>query len=268
MPYTTDSRDFDHLVSTARRPVRILAEGDSWFAYPRRFFAFGEASNIVQVLGKKKRYVIYTTASSGDEAVTMMSGDQKFAFTKRLKHTEFDVILFSGGGNDIVGKFDFDFFLRERSSAQAATGCIDMERLENKLSQIRSVYIELLERVEQYSKNPAVKVVTHAYDYVVPEDKGFELFDLFPIGESWLYPFLKNKGFDDGDEQREVVRFMLGRFRDEILALEADYPDRLFVANTQGLLEDKHWRNEIHPTPAGFRIISKAIDDRMKEAIG
>ena len=113
MPYTTDTRDFDYLVTNARNPKRILAEGDSWFAYPRRFFAFGDASNVVQVLGKKKTYVILTTASNGDEAVIMMSGDQKFSLMKKLKHIEFDVILFSGGGNDIVGKYDFDFFLKD-----------------------------------------------------------------------------------------------------------------------------------------------------------
>ena len=268
MPYTTDSRDFDYLVSITNNPVRILAEGDSWFAYPRRFLAFGEASNIVHVLGKNKRYVIYSTASNGDEAVTMMSGEQKFSFTKRIKHTEFDVILFSCGGNDIVGKYDFDFFIKPRSLSRSLKDCIDYERLDNKIRQIISVYVELAERVEQYSMNGAAKIVTHTYDYAVPDDKGFELFDLIPIGDSWIYPYLKQKGYDNKDEQREVVKIMLSRFRDEMLGLEQQYPGRLFVTNTQGTLKDKHWRNEIHPSPSGFEEISKKIEARMKEAIG
>ena len=40
MPYTTDSRGFRSLAADNPEAVRILAEGDSWFAYPRRFIAF------------------------------------------------------------------------------------------------------------------------------------------------------------------------------------------------------------------------------------
>ena len=267
MPITSDSRDFDHLVARANNPIKILAEGDSWFAYPRQFFAFGKAANIVQVLGKKKRYIIYSTASSGDEALTMMSGEQKFSLTKRLKHTSFDLILFSGGGNDIVGKYDFDFFIKPRDTSPNLSECIDYHRLDNKISQIRSVYIELLERIQEYSCNKGAKIVTHTYDYGVPDDKGFELFDLFPIGDSWLYPFLVQKGFDDQDERREIVRIMLSRFRDTMVQLEQQYAGRLFVADTQGLLQDNHWRNEIHPTPSGFKIVTKKVEEKMRLAL-
>ena len=266
MPYTTDSRDFDHLVSQAEKlnPISFLAEGDSWFAYPRQFIIAGPASNIVQVLGRKKRYVIYSTACNGDEAVTMMTGDQKFAFTKRVMHTKFDIILFSGGGNDIVGKYDFDFFLKPRSTSPKLEDCIEMERLDNKLRQIRSVYVELIERTLQYSMNKDIKIITHTYDYAVPDEKGYELFDLIPIGDSWIYPYLMEKGFEKKTEQRKVIKLMLSKFRDEIKSLQKIYRKVFFVVNTQGTLNDNQWRNEIHPTPGGFNIISKMIDDKIK----
>jgi hypothetical protein len=96
MPYTTDFRGYERLVMDNPEAVRILAEGDSWFAYPRRFIYFGAPSNVVQILAERNYYVIYSTASIGDEVASMMSGEQKFGFTKRLGTNGFDIILFSG----------------------------------------------------------------------------------------------------------------------------------------------------------------------------
>lgn len=267
MPYTTDSKGYYRLVEDYPKAVRILAEGDSWFAYPRRFIYFGAPSNVVQILAERNYYVIYSTASIGDEVASMMTGEQKFSFTKRLATNEFDIILFSGGGNDIVGKYDFDLFLRPRQSAELWQDCIDIERLANKLDLIESVYVELMERVDYYSANPGVKVVSHNYDFCVPSPEGYELFDLFPIGESWIYPFLMEKQFTDRAEQQAVIRFMLARFGERLARVEQKYPGKLFVADTQGTLADNQWRNEIHPSPAGFRKISTVIHRAIQQAL-
>ncbi len=267
MPYTTEFRGYERLVMDNPEAVRILAEGDSWFAYPRRFIYFGAPSNVVQILAERNYYVIYSTASIGDEVASMMSGEQKFGFTKRLGTNEFDIILFSGGGNDIVGKYDFDLFLRPRQSAALWHDCIDIERLDNKLNLIESVYVELMERVEYYSVNANVKVVSHNYDFCVPSPEGYELFDLFPIGESWIYPFLMEKEFTDSAEQQAVIRFMLTRFGERLARVEQNYPGKLFIAHTQGTLTANQWRNEIHPSPAGFRKISTVIHRTIQRAL-
>lgn len=267
MPYTTDSRGYDRLIRENPGAVKMLAEGDSWFAYPRRFIHFGASSNIVQILAERDYYVIYSTASIGDEVASMMTGEQKFGFTKRLGTNKFDVILFSGGGNDIVGKYDFDLFLRPRQSSDQWQECIDIERLDNKLDLIESVYVELMERVIYYSVNPEVRVVSHNYDFCVPSPEGYELFDLFPIGESWIYPFLMEKNFTDGDEQEAVIRFMLERFGARLARVQQKYPGKLFVADTQGTLSADQWRNEIHPSPDGFRMISTVIHNTIQRAL-
>ncbi len=85
MPYTSDSHEFDQLTVQYPKAKKILAEGDSWFSYPRRFFVFGAASNVVDHLGKGSKYVIYSTASNGDAALSMLSGEQKHAMMKRIK---------------------------------------------------------------------------------------------------------------------------------------------------------------------------------------
>lgn len=262
MPYTSDSHEFDKLIEANPDARKILAEGDSWFAYPRRFLIFGPASNIVEHLGKRRNYIIYSTASNGDEAVSMLSGEHKHAMMKRIKAHDYDFILFSGGGNDIVGRFDFDLFVDKKETGMTASDCINTRRLNRKLDQIASIYEELIERVAKYSPN--TKIVTHTYDFAIPTGKGYELFDIFPIGESWMHPILKEQGITDKEEQKLIIRTILIAFKEKLAAVQAQYSSQFYVVNTQGLLTENQWRNELHPTPAGFKLVSQKIADVLE----
>lgn len=263
MPQTFDSRDYDDLLAKYYTPAnggkRILAEGDSWFAYPRRFLLFGKDANIIDWLAERNNLVIYNTSSNGDEAVAMLSGDQKFSLIKRLKHTEFDYLLFSGGGNDVVGRFDFDFFVQEKQPGGTWRTCIRDDRLALKIGQIEAVYRMLCELVGEHSKNPNIRVVTHTYEELTPNPEGYELFDLVPIGKSWIYPFLMEKQIDDPADQKAIVAHMLSEFAAALHRVEAAYPSLLKVVDTHGAVPPGEWRNEIHPTSAGFRAVADRI---------
>ncbi|MBT4056054.1 peptidase C14 [Candidatus Peregrinibacteria bacterium] len=264
MPYTTDSRDFETLVENAPQgSKKILAEGDSWFAYPRKFIAFGKDANIIDHLGDKNDLIIYNTSSNGDEAVSMLSGEQKFSLIKRLKHNEFDFLLFSGGGNDIVGKFDFDFFIREKTAERTWENCIHNDRVELKISQIKASYEILCELTIDYSKNQNIKIITHTYDDMLPTDEGFELFDLIPFGKSWLHPFLMKKNITDFNDQRNIVYHLLDKFRDAVNEVAQNY-DFFTVVDTRGTIDEDEWRNEIHPDSSGF---GKIADKILQEGI-
>lgn len=53
-----------------------------------------------------------------------------------------------------------------------------------------------------------------------------------------------------------------------LLRLQTSYPGLLYVVQTQGALSDDQWRNEIHPTPEGFRIISEMIYQKVLQVTG
>ena len=260
MPYTSDSHEFKQLISNKPDAITILAEGDSWFSYPRRFFLFGKASNVVDCLAKKKKYIIYSTSSNGDEALSMMSGEQKNSMMKRIKANKYDFLLFSGGGNDMVGRFDFDYFVENKLPGMSALDCINWTRFNRKLQQISSVFEELIDRVLEYSSNKNIKIITHTYDYVIPSKKGFELFDIFPVGEAWMHPILVDRNITDPVEQKLVAKKLLIAFKKMLFNLQTKYYKNFHVVNTQGLLTKKQWINEIHPTPAGFKLVSKKIE--------
>lgn len=267
MPFTKDSREFDDLIAGADISIRILAEGDSWFAYPRRFFLFGKNSNIVHCLGEKKHLAIYSSSENGDEALAMMSGEQKLSMMKRIRHTPFDLILFSGGGNDLVGRYDFGFFLNRMKDGDWRT-CIDERRLQRKLAQLSFCYEELIERAQEFSQEKSIKIITHTYDFAIPSKEGFALFDIFPMSDSWMYPYLHRQGIHQPSDQRNIVRHVLAEFQKMLLSLQARYPGVLHVVTTQGTLREDQWRNEIHPTPDGFKIISEMIYQKIRQVAG
>lgn len=266
MPFTKDSREFDALIQVHPAAIKVLAEGDSWFAFPRKFFLFGKNSNIVHCLGDKPDIVIYSSSDNGDEAVAMMSGEQKLSLMKRISHSNYDVIIFSGGGNDLVGRYDFGFYLNPMTGNDWRT-CIDDGRLNRKLNQISSCYEELIERSMEFSDKKNIKIITHTYDYAIPSKEGFELFDIFPMSESWMYPYLKQLKIDNPEDQKNIVKYMLTKFQETLLPLQEKYAGTFYVVKTQGTLKADQWRNEIHPTPDGFKIISEMIYKKIKKVM-
>lgn len=257
-----------------RRPggPRILAEGDSWFAYPREYIFFGAPANIIHHLRARDEFVIENTSSNGDEAVAMLTGNSKLDLLKKLNARHYDLLLFSGGGNDIVGAYDMDFFLRRKTSGMSALDCIDEERLSRRLRQVEAAYQDLLDYVSVYSKNPQIKVITHTYDFVVPNAQGARfiggIWD-YDKGRSWMYPFMVNKGITDTRDQREIARNMLGLFQQMLsnLAMQEKYKDKFFVTATQGTLTENDWLNEIHPNTRGFKLIEQKIYEAMSKIL-
>jgi hypothetical protein len=90
----------------------ILTEGDSWFALP-----LPHRPNIVSMLIEKfnGKAAWLRLEDSGDEARIMEAGEQWEKLHKVLTKPKarFDIIMFSAGGNDIVGRCLFPL-LRQR----------------------------------------------------------------------------------------------------------------------------------------------------------
>lgn len=260
MPVTMDSRIYDELVKTHSTAKKVLAEGDSWFSYPKKFILIGKNANIIDHLGEKKDLLIYNSSNNGDELLSMLSGEQKFSLIKKLAHNHFDYLLFSGGGNDIVGKFDFDFLIKKVEPVPDDwRELIAQDRLKLRMLQIKSAYEMLCEIVKDYSKNKDIKIITHTYDIVIPAKSGYKIFDLIPLSKAWIYPYLIRKGITSPSAQQEIVRHILYEFKNTITAIQRDY-SYFKVVNTQGAItKNNQWLNEIHPTSSGFKAISEII---------
>jgi hypothetical protein len=264
--------DFAHICKRQPDRIGIVSEGDSWFAYPRKWIAFGADINVIHHLEEK----IYGTdtvnllrlASSGDEAVDMTSGKQFKGLYKILKKNRehVQILMFSGGGNDIVGKNDMLPLLNEYEEGFGFLGCINLPRFEQRLEAIVLAYKRLISLCEDIV--PHAKIITHTYDIAKPWDQGAEFFWGLIKTEPWVYPYMMRRGIPE-DLHLPVLDHMLKKFGEKLIQLSLDPSagDRLVVVKTQGTLKPgstKDWLNEIHPTPAGFKKIFSKIYDEMK----
>jgi hypothetical protein len=234
---------------------RILAEGDSWFDYP------SPGGSVITHLGKLlKKADILNLAHAGDELRQMLSLAQRYEIEERLKQGQrrlipFDVLLFSGGGNDIVGD-QFYNWLHPFTPGASAPDLIDTVRFGARLTMLEGGYRDLSDIRDRCSAFTTIFV--HGYDYAKPTGKGVCWFG------PWLQPSLKARGITDPQLQIDVVKEILMRFRTMLQTLAASLPNFVYV-ETQGLLQPtaKWWENEIHPTPRGFDKIAIAFRDTL-----
>lgn len=94
--------------SCTGRPI-VVAEGDSWFQFPGRWFvhAFGlrwvhvdAVKDILDQLTASKRYCVFSLAAGGDWLIKMLRAND---YVEPLSQIEPDAFLLSGGGNDLLG---------------------------------------------------------------------------------------------------------------------------------------------------------------------
>ncbi len=256
---------------TARRAVpprlRILAEGDSWFDFPFGGRAL-RGGDVIERLRELVPYPIMNLAVRGDDTRRMLGVAQRERLIELLEDEErdFNVLLFSGGGNDIAGDC-FRLWLRERDNTLppcAPPDPVFTPAFDHALGVVRAAYEDLLDLRDQVAaQTPGrrIAVFLHAYDWAIPSGRGVCGFG------PWLKPSLDDRGWLDPAEARGVVRLALGRFARMLEGVAAGRPD-VWVVPTQGLLGDGDWHDELHPNRRGFAAIAGAFRETMGRALG
>jgi hypothetical protein len=191
----------------------------------------------------------------------MLGVEQRERLEKHLsdKRLDFNVLLFSGGGNDISGE-QFVLWIKDRQSVGGdPRRAINDRAFESMLDVIQAGYEELIairDRVAAATPNRSITLFLHAYDFARPTGK-----DVCGIGP-WLKPSLDYRGWTDKAEARQVVQLALTRFRTRLDMLAR--PDVIIVP-TQGTLGDNEWNDELHPSERGFEKIAAVFYDAMQQ---
>ncbi|MBI5663694.1 MAG: hypothetical protein HZC49_01205 [Nitrospirae bacterium] len=231
--------------------LKILAEGDSWFEYPL------EEGGIIDQLQEILGIDICNMAHHGDEVRQIMGVSQREELRKRLSNGQvhFDVLLFSGGGNDLVGD-QFCIWLNDFEESFPAEKLINNERLSAVLSTVEAGYRDLISIRDGYS--PQTKIFFHGYDF--PRPTGKKACFVGP----WLKPSLEERKIP-GSMQFEVVKIMLTQFAEMLKKLCRENPGSVFYVPTQGTLQPtkEWWANEIHPSPKGFLKLAEVFSTAL-----
>lgn len=228
-------------------PLQIFAEGDSWFDYPPFPLKGGVIPRLELLIGVP----ILNLAKAGDEVRYMLGVEERKILVKHLTNGcpaggPWDVLLFSGGGNDIVDN-PMALWVKDWDPALPAAQHIHQPRFDSAMSLVRAGYEDLITLRDRLSPN--TRLVFHAYDYAIPDGRGVCFNALGP----WLEPTFKLRGFPNRASMFAVVKEMLKQFA-QLLDNLKSAPNVAFI-NAQGTLPEgdtSWWHNELHPSRNGF----------------
>ena len=240
----------------------LIAEGDSWFDYPFH--------DVLQILEDDYLYDVESVAHKGDCIEDMAHSGGQFAdFARRLEkllraNKVPKAILLSGGGNDIAGD-EFAILLNHATSSLPALnedilrGVIDV-RLKNAYARI----IGGLTAIAQSYLGKPIPIVTHGYDFALPDGRGF-LGGAWILPGPWLEPGFRKKGYQDFVKNAAVVKQLINRFNVmlESVSVTPGFAHVKYL-NLRGHLRTdpttkeykKDWANELHPSKDGFKTVT------------
>jgi len=254
------------------RPNGVLvAEGDSWFDYPR--------ADILTILGDRFGFEIETVARRGDRVEDMAySNGQLSAFTLRIEAVlrRGDVpraVLLSGGGNDIAGP-ELAYILNHADSPSPGLNKAVLEGVINE--RLRHSYITMISAVTAVCEERIgrrLPIIVHGYDYAVPDGRGF-IGGWGPLPGPWLEPSLREKGYAPGQTRRRLIRELIDTFNTMLEDLTSgDMMSHVSYVNLRNTLRNeasvykKWWANELHPTRAGFLLVASRFAEAIERGV-
>ncbi len=239
------------------QPLQVFAEGDSWFDYPVPLFG----GSIVPRLEKLLGIPILNLAKAGDEVRFMLGVEERKILIQQFAKGcpaggPWDVMLFSGGGNDIVEN-PMDLWVKDFDPAVPAEDLLNAQRFDTVLALVRAGYEDLIGLRDSLS--PTTRLIFHGYDFAIPDGRG-----ICHHGP-WLKPTFDLRKFPDLASGTRVVKAMLLRFAAMLAQLAAAHTDVLFI-NAQGLLTPvpASWHNELHPAKQGFQAFAVRFQRELK----
>lgn len=245
----------------------LIAEGDSWFDYPMQ--------DVLGLLEDDYLYDVESVAHKGDCVEDMAHSQGQFAeFARRLEKLLRDgkvprAILLSGGGNDIAGD-EFAILLNHAASTlpplneDIVRGVIDVR--------LREAYVRIISALTAISQKylpRAIPIITHGYDYPVPDGRGF-LGGWWQLPGPWLKPGFQKKGHENLATNTMLIGQLIDRFN-AMLATVRSIPEFAHVhyLDLRGTLKHdgtykKDWANELHPSKTGFALVTKKFADAIE----
>lgn len=282
--------------------VVILAEGDSWFQFPRVYLGIDPVKDIIDWLGEEEWYAIYSLAAAGDWFSNVIHSGE---YIEQLPKVSPDVFLISGGGNDLLGDnrlasmviYPGHQKLRMaddpiyKSLMDQRTGVEDPGKYELGLKYISNEFFEFMNvffvqlfvffsnitNIEQYKD---MAMITQGYDYVLPYNGTRSnasivqrVINEFTDTGTWLFEPLNMKGICDAKTQEAIMYTMITEFNEMMICLAnfKAFPN-LYHIDCRGVARNEDdWFDEIHLKAHAFQTVAKAYKDCIrnhKENIG
>lgn len=243
--------------------VPVVAEGDSWFSFP-------PGIDILDHLEARHGIALHKFARAGDTLGNMIlgpvgSGAGLFAVLRALRDVRPRFLLFSGGGNDVVGA-NLPTFLNH-----AGTGLPPL-RAEVARYFIGTVFrTMLLKMIDETSaalpaQAPPLQIVMHGYAPPYATGRGVGIFGFNFVGP-WLKPAFDAAAIPE-DQRRPVLIALVDLFNDMLADVQRERPNfhalRLYGGGPHDAgIRAADWRDELHLTNARYRAVAAVFAGAM-----
>lgn len=249
------------------REVRVVAEGDSWFDY---FPAYDVLATLRRRRWDDREYKVFDRADAGALLNDMVYGRDMVDTFQLIKEHKPEVFLFSGGGNDIAGQELFVLlYHRKAVELHGALPRINASILRGLVHEVfERSYRDMIELVRWKATEVGLgdlPIVLHGYGYAIPDGRGWAG-GWGPLPGPWLDPSLTRKGYDREKHaaiRRDIVRELIDAFNDMQKVVASSYP-AVHHVDLREVLGDSDWGNELHPTEAGFRKVTRRIEETIR----
>lgn len=246
---------------------RVLAEGDSWFSMADLPLTVLSPSQL-RALQFPGDALLVNCAQPGDELRNMVKWSASQTFRDLLRNgigPGTDLILLSGGGNDLINAAD-ELILpfAQVGAGGAPADYVDAVKMQRFLNDyIKASFRTIVQwRDAPGSASRGVPIVVHTYDYSMPRHAPAAV--LVGTAGPWLFPVMQRKGIAVA-QHLALSTFLLDQLGDAIQELQdVEALPNFHVINTRGVLQpadtdpqvpSADWINEIHASAPGYKKI-------------
>lgn len=278
-------KKFFKRIASPKISKKILVEGDSWFEHPVQKDTFDWLNEL------REDYALYSIAHGGDWLINIINEGN---YINDLSVIEPDVLMLSGGGNDLVDDhrlaimLDKDQHFYHESLINSPHDYADFseyindEHVFNQLSigipylskefwamlwTLELQYRFIIQKVHQ--KFPDLKIIILGYDYPIPSSSiGFRPFQALlnwhMRNGRWLKEALLLRNIHNANTQKAIMFSLIHLFNEMIVKISnaPNMKGKVFHLDGRNTATNKDdWFDELHLKSHVYeRLAEKAID--------
>ncbi len=237
-------RIYDERIRSGGAFVRVVSEGDSWFQYPVLL------TDIIDVVIAAPRFAVRSLGGAGHRLIDMVQHGEVFEAARREAP---DVVLISGGGNDLLGGGRLARYLHPFDAGRTPDAYPN-DRFEAQLRRLAATFEQLFLRLAR--ERPGVHILCHGYDHAVPRGDG-----------KWLGRPMASLGIVQPDLQRDIVRVIVDRLNDVLIDLSRRHAGVVNHVDCRRVVAEGEWRDELHPEDAGYAKLAARFIERIDDLV-
>lgn len=241
----------------AEGAVKLLAEGDSWFDFP--FPLFNSArSDVLDALASTYGYAVVRDSKRGDVVSRMCQPENIEFFVNLARLHKPKAFLFSGGGNDYVGRdpastSELFLLINPKGSGKPPLNSAGVRKFAKELVSQIDGFVSAMASLK-------VPVIFHGYGNAIPDGRPA----FWKVAGPWLKPSTKARGYKTMAEARPIITEFLAIYNNELRELANRRRGKLFYIDCRPVIQDNEWHDELHLVPKGFVKVAGLFDQVIK----